>query len=292
MNIMVTGSSGFIGGHLCDAFARGQFYEHHALANDVNLIAAPAELRALNVSGMQIKVDRIYHLAGAPSPVRYGRNPVETIMTAVQGTYNILNLAQRTGARVLFTSTADVDRYFPSDNARAVYVDSKKVAEDLCYQFRKMGVDVRVARLFSTYGPGMKRDDGRVIPAFISAAINNNPIIISGDGRQIDSFCYVDDMTKALHALMEGDDPGRPIDIGNPILSGPAAGLTTIADLAEKIIEVCGSSSEIRYNSSARTNPQRIPDIIYAKNKLGWMPQIGLNNGLTKTVRAFKGVSI
>jgi UDP-glucuronate decarboxylase len=289
MKILITGERGFIGSSLVRAFQTGILHAHHAIADVTEIIHPPCNLIDLDQWTDKIKLDRIYHLASTPSPFKYKKKPLYVMMSNVQGTFNILELAKRTGARVLFTSTVDVDKQYPSNDSRACYVDSKKCAEDLCHLYRDT-VDVRIARLYSTYGPGMMPDDGRVIPEFIKLALQNKPISIYGDGSQMDSFCYITDMLQALYRFMEAEDPTKEMELGNPLLTG-AYGLTTIIDLAKMIISICRSDSTISHISYNGFNKFRVPNIAIAKRELGgWIPMVGLGEGLEKTVHAMKEV--
>ncbi len=285
MRVFVTGDKGFVGSWLCDRL-RTESHEVVTLPPSAYDIRQPESL-------WEIKdIDRIYHLASKPSPKWHTEEPIRTIMTSVVGTYNILELAKRTSARVFLASTVDVENYYAPSHPRASYVEGKKSAEVLCLAYRnEYGVDVKVARLFSSYGPGMKLDDGRVIPVFILKALRNEPIEIVGDGEQIDSFCYITDMVDGIVNFMESGDwlPG-PIEIGNPFLNGNATGLITIGDLAEKIVSICGSSSDIICKPSESVNKNRIPNIYAAKKYLDWIPRVGLKNGLTVTVEYFRGL--
>jgi len=290
MNVLITGHKGFIGAHLERALRKGMLFQNHAILERDEVITSDADIRDLDSEAVLAKIDRIYHLAGSPSPVKYKQNPIEVIMSTVQGTYNVLELARKTGARVLFASTIDTDKYYPPTNPRAAYTDSKKVAEDLCYQYRN-DVDIRVARLFSTYGPGMLPDDGRVVPAFILAALNGTPISVYGDGTQIDSFCYITDMIQGLYKLMENENPGKPVELGNPFIMGPGTGLISIGELARMIIELCESRSGINFINADSFDRTRIPDMSYAKSKLDWYPVIGIRQGLEKTVKYMREVT-
>ena len=290
MNILITGHKGFIGANLVKSYQDGTFAKHFAIKDDFNIITLPRDVKLIDLKKTKTKIDRIYHLAGTPSPAKYKKNPVDVLLSSVMGTFNVLELAKQTGARVVFTSTIDTEKYYPSSDARACYTDGKKAAEDLCYLYRD-SVDVRVARLFSTYGEGMKPDDGRVIPVFIQKALNNEPISIYGNGTQIDSFCYISDMVHGLHALMEGENPDSPIELGNPFVQGYNSGLASIGELASLIIELCQSKSKISYVMSTGHDKERIPNIVYAMKVLKWTPVVGLKQGLTNTIRYFKGVT-
>ena len=291
MNILITGHKGFIGANLVKSYQDGTFAKHFAIKDDFNIITLPrCDVKLIDLEKTKTKIDRIYHLAGTPSPAKYKKNPVDVLLSSVMGTFNVLELAKQTGARVVFTSTIDTEKYYPSSDPRACYTDGKKAAEDLCYLYRD-SVDVRVARLFSTYGEGMKPDDGRVIPVFIQKALNNEPISIYGNGTQIDSFCYISDMVHGLHALMEGENPDSPIELGNPFVQGYNSGLASLGDLASLIIELCQSKSKISYVMSTGHDKERIPNIVYAMKVLKWAPVVGLKQGLTNTIRYFKGVT-
>ena len=289
MKILVTGQNGFIGQALIKAIKEGVFARHHAILDDHDIITLPCDVRDIDVDNVKIKVDRIYHLAGTPSPAKYKLDPTRVLMSSIQGTHKILELAKKTGARVLFTSTINTDKYYPSNDPRACYVDGKKIAEDLCYLY-KDSVDVRIARLFSTYGVGMKPDDGRVIPQFIVNALKNEPINIYGDGYQVDSFCYVSDMVSALHALMEIDEnPKKPVELGNAMVTG-AKGITSIEDLATQIINMCESKSVIYHVAITGMDKERIPNMAYASKVLKWSPDVSLFMGLRMTIASFKEV--
>jgi UDP-glucuronate decarboxylase len=287
MKILVTGHNGFIGTALIKALKSGLFANHHAILDDADIVTLPCDVREIDVENVKLKVDRIYHLAGTPSPAKYKINPTKVLMSSIQGTYKVLELAKKCGARVLFTSTINTDAYYPSRNSRSCYVDGKKVAEDLCYLYSNE-VDVRVARLFSTYGVGMKLDDGRVIPNFIVKALKNEEITIFGDGTQVDSFCYINDMVQALHSFMETEDnPNRPIELGNALVTG-AKGITTIKDLADQIVELCESKSSINYVSFSGLDKERIPNVAYASKILKWTPGVSLSAGLKETIYSFR----
>jgi UDP-glucuronate decarboxylase len=288
MKILITGERGFLGSNLKKAFKSNLFATHFAIKEDFEIISLPCDVKEIDLMNTKIKVDRIYHLAGVPSPTKYKKNPVDVLLSSVWGTFNVLELAKKTGARVLFTSTVNTDKYYPANDPRAVYVDGKKAAEDLCYLYRNE-VDARVVKLFSTYGVGMQINDGRVIPDFIQKALAGEPLSIYGDGSQIDSFCYVSDMIDAFYLLMEADNPGKPVELGNPFIVG-RSGLTSIRELAETIIGICHSDSPIRYIPYSGFDKERIPNIVYAMKELNWQPRVGLIEGLEKTAYYFKEV--
>ena len=288
MRVMITGDKGFIGGNLKEALNNGLFAQHFAIKDDIEIVSLPCDSRGIDIKNTKVKLDRIYHLAGTPSPAKYKNNPGEVLLSSVFGMFNILELAKKTGARVLFTSTVNTDKYYPPTDSRSCYVDGKKAAEDLCEIYRKT-VDVRVVRLFSSYGVGMKPDDGRVIPQFIVNALQNKPLKIYGDGSQLDSFCYVTDTIHAMYELMEHENPGHAVEIGNPNIVG-AKGLTSIKELAEKVIEICGSKSTIEHMPYSGFDKERVPNIHYLSSVLNWHPRVSLAEGLKKTINAFREV--
>ena len=288
MKILITGQNGFLGKNLTKAFKTGLFDAHPAI-KDEHVFGDCGDVRYIKEQGYCAgELNRIYHLAGTPSPTKYKLFPAYVIMSSVVGTFNLLEMAKETRARLLFTSTIDTERFYPSDNFRSAYVDGKKCAEDLCYQYRK-DVDVRVIKLFSTYGEGMAYADGRVIPTFIRAAINDDPIVVYGDGTQIDSFCYVSDMIDALYKAMEHDNPNKVIELGNPF-TDRHSGLVSIGELAHAIVDIARSKSKITYIPNMSFDKERIPNIHYAVRHLGWSPLIGLREGLERTIKYFREV--
>jgi UDP-glucuronate decarboxylase len=246
-----------------------------------------------------IPVDEIYHLACPASPVRYQFNPVETVRTNVIGTINMLELAKNTGARILQASTSEIygdpkehpqkETYWGNVNPlsiRACYDEGKRCAETLCMDYhRQYGVDVKIIRIFNTYGPNMDVDDGRVVSNFIVQALKNQPITIYGQGDQTRSFQYIDDLIKGMLKMMAIDSFIGPVNLGNP-------NEFTIKELAEKILALIPESeSKITYGELPQADPQkRKPDISLAKNKLGWEPKIELQEGLGETIKYFKRV--
>lgn len=279
MRILITGSRGFIGSHLLKRLEE----ESHEI---IYLGKADIRKASFYSSVGMGSIDRIYHLASNPSPVKYKGKLIETIETNVVGTENILELAKRTGARVLFTSTVDAGNYFDPGNPRSGYVDSKKVAEDLSFIYRQeYEVDVRVLRLYSVYGPGMEAGDGRVIPSFICAALRGHDITISGNGSQFDSFCYVDDMVDGLINFMESDRDlfNMPIEIGYypPI---------RICDLASKIVELAESESRVVNSFGKGVFADRCPDLTKAMEIIDWKPETSIEAGLLKTIEYFRDI--
>lgn len=304
--VLVTGGAGFVGSHLVDLLlARGGA---HVISLDTletgraeNLAMASAspefELLAGDVAdplpaGCD-QVDRIYHLACPASPPQYKRDPVRTIRTNVVGTLNVLELARRSGARLLLASTSEVygdpqvhpqhEGYWGHVNPvgeRACYDEGKRCAEALVTSFaRSRGVDCRIARVFNTYGPRMRPDDGRVISNFLDQALRGAPITIYGDGRQTRSFCYVSDLAEGLVRLMESPrDPG-PVNLGNP-------DEISIAALARRVVDLTGSSSPLTHAPLPADDPaRRRPDIRLARRVLDWQPRIDLGEGLERTIQ-------
>ena len=291
MKLLITGQRGFLGTNLYKSFNSGLLGSDPAIKDDYNFLdlGDAGDVRTLNADDFSFgDLDRIYHLAGTPSPTKYKLWPAFVLISSVMGTRNILEVAKTTGARVLFTSTVDTEKFYPSDNARAAYVDGKKCAEDLCFQYRHE-VNVRIIKLFSTYGEGMAYNDGRVIPTFIRAAINDDPLVVYGDGTQIDSFCYVADMIQGLYKAMEHDNPNKTIELGNPF-TDRHSGLVSIGELANAIIDISKSKSKITYVPGLPFDKERIPNIHYAVRHLGWQPVVGLREGLERTIKYFREV--
>jgi UDP-glucuronate decarboxylase len=243
-----------------------------------------------------LEVDEIYNLACPASPIHYQKDPVQTTKTNVHGAINLLGLAKRTNAKIMQASTSEVygdskvipqtEDYWGNVNpigVRSCYDEGKRCAETLFFDYhRQHNIRIKVPRIFNTYGPKMHPNDGRVISNFIMQALRNEPVTIFGDGSQSRSFCYVDEIIDALIQLMNSsDDFTGPVNIGNPIEF-------TIKELAEKIIDLVNSKSEITYKDLPSDDPiQRQPDISLAKDKLGWSPAIQLEEGLNKTIPYF-----
>jgi UDP-glucuronate decarboxylase len=305
--ILVTGGAGFIGSHLTRALlARGHqvtildnFFTGRR-ANIADLAANPRfSVIEHDITGPvePIEADEIYNLACPASPVHYQHDPVKTVLANVMGAIHMLELAKKTGARILQASTSEVygnpeihpqpESYVGHVNPigpRACYDEGKRCAETLFFDYhRQFGLDIKVARIFNTYGPAMRRDDGRVVSNFIYQALEGQPITIYGDGSQTRSFCYIDDMVDGLIRLMEsGSGVTGPVNLGNP-------DEFTIEELAEKIIELTGGESKLIYKPLPQDDPeQRQPDIALAASALGWSPKIKLDKGLAKTIAAFK----
>ena len=306
--ILVTGGAGFLGSHLCRELIRqGQevicldnFFTGHK-RNIRDLLGKPnfELLRHDVVNPVFLEVDQIYNLACPASPVHYQYNPVKTIKTSVMGTINILGLAKRVKARVLQASTSEVygnpqvhpqpEPYWGHVNPiglRSCYDEGKRCAETLCFDYHRQNhVEIKVARIFNTYGPNMDINDGRVVSNFIIQALQNRPLTVYGDGTQTRSFCYVDDMVQGLIALMNTpEDFTGPVNLGNPKE-------TTIMELAERVLRLTGSSSPIDHRPLPADDPvQRQPDITLAREKLDWQPTVSLDEGLGHTIGYFKSL--
>lgn len=302
---LVTGGAGFIGSHLCQRLLdRGEqvlcldnFFTGRK-ENIVPMLGHPRfELIRHDVTEPFLaEVDRIYNLACPASPVHYQYNPVKTIKTNVMGALNTLGLAKRVRARVLQASTSEVygdpqvhpqeETYWGNVNPigiRSCYDEGKRVAETLFFDYhRQNGVDIRVVRIFNTYGPNMRPDDGRVVSNFIVQALRGEPITIYGDGSQTRSFCYVDDLVDGFLRMMDCDDFTGPVNLGNP-------GEFTIRELAEKVLAQVGGPSQLIEKPLPADDPkQRQPDITVAKAKLGWSPKVPLDEGLPPTIAYFR----
>ncbi|WP_370279302.1 UDP-glucuronic acid decarboxylase family protein [Pontibacterium sp.] len=303
--VLVTGGAGFLGSHLCKRLV--------AEGNDVlcvdNLFTGTKD-NILELMGnphfefmrhdvtfpLYVEVDEIYNLACPASPVHYQYDPIQTTKTSVHGAINMLGLARRVRARIFQASTSEVygdpqvhpqrEDYWGHVNPagiRSCYDEGKRCAETLFFDYhRQLGLDIKVGRIFNTYGPNMHPADGRVVSNFIVQALSNKPITIYGDGSQTRSFCYVDDLIEAFVRLM-GTPEGftGPVNMGNP-------GEFTIRELAEKVVELTGSSSELIFEDLPSDDPmQRCPDISLAKKEMDWEPKVMLEEGLKKTIPYF-----
>ena len=307
--VLVTGGAGFLGSHLCEKLLDSgnevlciDNYFTGNKSNILHLLSNPRfELMRHDVTfPLYVEVDEIYNLACPASPIHYQYDPVQTTKTSVHGAINMLGLAKRVGAKILQASTSEVygdpaehpqpESYWGNVNpigVRSCYDEGKRCAETLFFDYhRQHDLRIKVMRIFNTYGPRMRPDDGRVMSNFIVQAINNEPITIYGDGSQTRSFCYVDDLIEGMVRLMNTDDGVTgPMNIGNP-------SEFSIMQLAETVKEEVNSSSEIIKLPLPGDDPkQRRPDINLAKSALDWQPEIELNEGLVKTVAYFRQLS-
>ena len=303
--VLVTGGAGFIGSHLCERLvAEGDDvicldnYYTGTKTNVKSLAELPNfELLRHDVTfPLYVEVDEIFNLACPASPIHYQIEPVQTTKTSVHGAINMLGLAKRTGAKILQASTSEVygdpkihpqmEEYLGNVNPigpRACYDEGKRCAETLFFDYyRQHEVNIRVARIFNTYGPRMHPNDGRVVSNFIVQALSGKPLTVYGDGSQTRSFCFVDDLVNGLMSLMKApDEIVGPINLGNPTE-------LTIFQLAEMVIEIVGSKSIIEYRPLPQDDPmQRCPDISRAKDKLNWIPTVEVKEGLQKTIDHF-----
>jgi len=307
--ILVTGGAGFLGSHLCERLVKEG---HHVLCVDnyftgsKNNIAHLLDNKNFEVIRQDIciplyvEVDEIYNLACPASPYYYQWDPIQTMKTSVLGSYNMLGLAKRTGAKILQASTSEVygdpkvhpqpEEYWGNVNPigiRSCYDEGKRAAETLFMDYYRVhDVKAKIVRIFNTYGPRMAQNDGRVVSNFIVQALQGKDITIYGDGQQTRSFCYVDDLLDGMMAMMHHSDDNfiGPVNLGNP-------GEFTMWELAHKVIELTGSNSQILQMPLPQDDPkQRRPDISLAKNMLNWEPTINLEQGLIKTIDYFRGI--
>ena len=301
---LVTGAAGFLGSHLCDALlAKG----HEVIGLDNFFTGSRDNIRHLLADShfeiirhdvihpILLEADRIYNFACPASPLHYQFNPVKTIKTSVLGTINMLGLAKRVKARILQASTSEVygdpqvhpqtEDYWGNVNPigiRSCYDEGKRVAETLMMDYhRQNNVDIRIIRIFNTYGPRMAENDGRVVSNFILQALRNEDITVYGEGSQTRSFCYVSDLVEGMIRMMECDGFIGPVNLGNPVEN-------TILEFAEKIITITNSKSKIIFQPLPQDDPkQRQPDISLAREKLGWEPGVALDKGLESTAAYF-----
>ena len=303
--ILITGGAGFLGSHLCE----------HLLSNGNDVVCidnffsgSKDNIRHLSyhpffelirhdvIHPLFIEVDRIFHLACPASPIHYQHNPIKTVKTNVMGTINMLGLAKRIKARILLASSSEVygdarvhpqtEGYWGNVNPiglRSCYDEGKRVAETLMMDYHRQNrVDIRIVRIFNTYGPRMAVDDGRVVSNFIVQALKGEDLTVYGDGTQTRSFCYVSDLIEALVRTMNSEEFVGPVNIGNP-------GESTVLELAEKVLALTGSKSRIVLRPLPSDDPvRRCPDISLAKSKLSWEPRVGLEEGLGKTIDYFR----
>jgi len=305
MKILVTGGAGFLGSHLVERLLKlghevvclDNFYTGSRLNIAEHLSNPKFELIRHDVTlPLYIEIDGIFNLACPASPVHYQNNPVQTLKTNVHGAINLLGLAKRTGARILQASTSEIygdpkispqaENYWGNVNPigiRSCYDEGKRAAETLFFDYhRQYGVDIRLARIFNTYGPRMALNDGRVVSNFIVQALKNENITVYGNGDQTRSFCYVDDLIMGIEKLFFTEEVFEPINLGNPMP-------ISIQELANEIIELTGSKSTIKYLPLPLDDPSnRHPDISTAKNILEWSPNIDRTDGLKNTILYFQ----
>jgi UDP-glucuronate decarboxylase len=301
MRILVTGGAGFLGSHLCDSLLE---LGHEVVSVDNFYTGSLRNLSHLKQNAnfesirhdvtipVYLEVDGIFNLACPASPIHYQNDPVQTLKTSVHGAINVLGLAKRTKARILQASTSEIygdpevhpqkEDYWGRVNPigiRACYDEGKRAAETLFFDYhRQHGLDIRVARIFNTFGPRMKLNDGRVITNFISQALQDQPITIYGDGKQTRSFCYVDDLIEGLIKLFFTEKIYEPVNLGNPTP-------ITMLQLAKEVIELTNSKSELVFEDLPGDDPRdREPDVSKAKSLLGWHPQVSRTVGLEKTI--------
>ncbi|MEZ5943694.1 MAG: UDP-glucuronic acid decarboxylase family protein [Planctomycetaceae bacterium] len=303
--ILVTGGAGFLGSHLCekllergdDVICVDNFFSGRK-ENILHLIGNPRfeVIRHDIVHPLYVEAEQIYNLACPASPVAYQYNPIKTIKTSTVGMVNMLGLAKRCRARLLHTSTSEVygdpdvhpqkEDYWGNVNPlgpRSCYDEGKRVAESLCINYHLAhDVEVRIVRIFNTYGPRMDPNDGRVVSNFIMQALRGDDLTVYGEGQQTRSFCYVDDLIRGFMLLMDQDDEIGPVNIGNPVEN-------TMIELAQAVLAATGSKSKIGYAPLPEDDPKRrCPDITKAKSVLNWEPQIDLATGLKATVDYYR----
>jgi UDP-glucuronate decarboxylase len=305
MKVLVTGGAGFIGSLLCERLVR-QGHQVVCLDNfftgrheNVAHLSTGSSFRVLRQDVCEpvlLEVDQIYNLACPASPVHYQHNPIKTIKSSVLGTLNMLGLARRIGARLLQASTSEIygepsvhpqpESYWGNVNPigpRSCYDEGKRVAETLMTDYhRQHGVDIRIARIFNTYGPRMAEHDGRVVSNFVVQALRGEALTLYGDGSQTRSFCYVDDLVEGLLRLMSAEQVDGPVNLGNPAEF-------SVRELATLVAAECGRSTAICYRPLPQDDPtQRRPDITRARALLDWEPTVALNEGLARTVTYFR----
>ena len=305
MRILVTGGAGFLGSHLCERL----LHEGHEIVcmdnfftgtkNNIRNLLTEAYFELIRhdiVDPFKVEVDQIYNMACPASPIHYQFNPIKTVKTSVMGSINCLGLAKRINARILQASTSEVygdplthpqsESYWGNVNPiglRSCYDEGKRCAETLFFDYhRQNNVDIRVVRIFNTYGPRMMVDDGRVVSNFIVQALRGEEITVYGDGSQTRSFCYVDDLIEGIIGMMNQEDTIGPVNLGNPVEF-------SILELAEKVIAMTKSESKITFKPLPEDDPmQRKPVIELAKKYLGWEPQVDLETGLGRTIDYFR----
>ena len=302
--ILVTGGAGFLGSFLCEKLIKNGHYVvccDNFYTGDKDNLLEVLDNKSFEIIRHDItfplflEIDEIYNLACPASPIHYQNDPVQTIKTCVHGAINMLGLAKRTKAKILQASTSEIygdPEVHPQHESykgavsingpRACYDEGKRCAETIFWDYqRQHNIDIKVIRIFNTYGPRMQINDGRVVSNFIIQALENKNITIYGDGQQTRSFCYVDDLIEGIVSMMESRDFAGPVNLGNPVE-------ISVKQLAEEIIELTGSSSKIIFKKLPQDDPkQRCPDISIANDKLSWTPKINRNIGLKKTIRYF-----
>lgn len=307
MKILITGGTGFLGSHLCDYLINKG---NHVICLDNNMTGSVNNIKHLLCNPnfeyifhdvkipFDVKVDQIYHLACPASPIHYQSASLETLLTSINGSINMLELAKKYNARILLTSTSEIygdplispqiEEYWGNVNPiglRSCYDEGKRVSETLFIEYNRVhNVDIRIVRIFNTYGPRLHKNDGRVISNFIIQALENKDITVYGSGNQTRSFCYVDDQIEGLYRLMNMESYVGPINIGNP-------NELTVLDIANTIIRLTNSESKIIFKSLPSDDPtKRKPDINKAKKYLNWEPNVDLESGLVKTISYFKNI--
>ena len=303
--ILVTGGAGFVGSHLCETLLKKG---NKVICLDNNYTGSKKNISSLEkdknfsfvehdiTKPIDIRCDEIYNFACPASPIHYQKDPVFTLNTSVFGIINMLELARKNNAKILQASTSEVygdplehpqkETYWGNVNTvgiRSCYDEGKRIAETYSMDYhRKYGLNIKIIRIFNTYGPRMARNDGRVVSNFITQAIDGKDITIYGDGSQTRSFCYVSDLVEGIIKMMEKENFTGPVNLGNP-------NEFTVKELAEKVVKMTGSKSKIVYNPLPSDDPKvRRPDITLAKTKLNWEPKIQLEDGLKKTIEYFK----
>ncbi|MDX1782648.1 MAG: UDP-glucuronic acid decarboxylase family protein [Aequorivita vladivostokensis] len=307
--VLITGAAGFLGSHLCDKFIAEDFHVigmDNLITGDLKNIAHLFKLEAFEFYHHDVtkfvhvpgSVDYILHFASPASPIDYLKIPIQTLKVGSLGTHNLLGLAREKKARILIASTSEVygdpqvhpqtEEYFGNVNTigpRGVYDEAKRFQESITMAYHRFhGLETRIARIFNTYGPRMRLNDGRVIPAFIGQALRGEDLTVFGDGTQTRSFCYVDDEVEGLYRLLLSDY-ALPVNIGNPEE-------ITILDFAKEIVKLTGTEQKIIFKPLPQDDPmQREPDISKAKEILGWQPKISREEGMRKTFEYFKNLS-
>ncbi len=307
--VLITGAAGFLGSHLCDKFIAEDFHVigmDNLITGDLKNIAHLFKLEAFEFYHHDVtkfvhvpeKVDYILHFASPASPIDYLKIPIQTLKVGSLGTHNLLGLAREKNARILIASTSEVygdpqvhpqtEEYFGNVNTigpRGVYDEAKRFQESITMAYHRFhGLETRIARIFNTYGPRMRLNDGRVIPAFIGQSLRGEDLTVFGDGMQTRSFCYVDDEVEGLYRLLLSDYP-LPVNIGNPEE-------ITILDFANEIIKLTGTEQKIVFKPLPQDDPmQREPDISKAREILGWEPKVSREDGMKKTFEYFKNLS-